>query len=101
MNEMDFFGHSVLEREKCRQKFMNVQYTYTKYKDQIRQTGKGFVKKPPFFHELDDILEDTRKSNPVNGLQEVLQEQNEQHHEQTMGIIELLKKQAKDRFFLI
>ncbi|KAG5893980.1 hypothetical protein JTB14_006583 [Gonioctena quinquepunctata] len=60
-----FVGHSVLGREKCRQKFMNLQHTYTKYKDQIRQTGEGFIKKPPFFDELDDILGDKHKSNPV------------------------------------
>ncbi|KAG5858408.1 hypothetical protein JTB14_038050 [Gonioctena quinquepunctata] len=163
---------------------MNLQHTYTKYKDQIRQTGEGFIKKPPFFDELDDILGDKHKSNPViifdssrpstsrskegvvepeliidptsnseeneqryenadprqvnettkfggikksvrpkkttlstveniieeertvraqqftGRLLEALQEQSKQRHEQIMGIIELLKKQAKDCFFL-
>lgn len=66
LNEMGFFvGDGILGREKCRQKFMNLRHVYIKYKDQVRQTGQGFLKKPHFYDELEDILRDKHKSNPT------------------------------------
>lgn len=66
LNSMGYHvGEGVAGREKCRQKFMNLQATFFKYRDQIRQTGEGFVKKPPFYDDLEVILGNSDKASPA------------------------------------
>ncbi|CAG9765824.1 unnamed protein product [Ceutorhynchus assimilis] len=60
-----FVGHGIEGRERCRQKFANLQQTYLKYIDRRRQTGEGKIEKPPFFDEMDAILGKSDKTDPV------------------------------------
>lgn len=44
MNEANFFvGDGIEGREKCRQKFVNLQSSYMKYIDKRRNTGEGTI----------------------------------------------------------
>lgn len=66
LNEMGYYvGQGVQGRDKCRQKFTNLQASYIKYKDKQKMTGQGKVVMPPFFHEIDEILGSKDKTNPV------------------------------------
>lgn len=57
MKDNDFFvGDGYEGAEKCRKKFANLQATYIKYKDKSCQPGQGYLEKPPFFDEMDEIL---------------------------------------------
>lgn len=64
---MDFFvGDGILATKKCRQKLMNLQHSYIGYKEQVRQTGEGFIKSLTFLMNLRIyILGDKHKSNPT------------------------------------
>lgn len=66
MSEMGFFiGEGVIGRERCRQKFSNLQTSYIKAKQRQKKTGEGNVIFPPFYEELDELLSDNHKVNPV------------------------------------
>ncbi|CAG9773497.1 unnamed protein product [Ceutorhynchus assimilis] len=57
LNEKNFFvGQGLEGAEKCRKKFANLQASYVKYKDKKKGTGEGYICKPPFYDELDEIL---------------------------------------------
>ncbi|KAF5270784.1 hypothetical protein FQR65_LT17801 [Abscondita terminalis] len=66
MNNLGFFvGEGVEGRERLRQKFANMSATYIKYLQKRKQTGEGKISYPPYFEEMDDILGDKHKINPV------------------------------------
>ena len=66
MNSSNFFvGEGIQGREKCRQKFANLQASYTRFIDKRRQTGEGKIPKPQFFDDLNEILGDKHKIEPV------------------------------------
>ncbi|KAG5866586.1 hypothetical protein JTB14_008160 [Gonioctena quinquepunctata] len=66
MNDNGFFvGDGIDGREKCRQKFSNLQASYIKYVDKRKQTGEGKIVKPPFYDELEDIMGDKHKIEPI------------------------------------
>lgn len=66
LNQMGFLvGNGREGAEKCRQKFANLQNAYMKMKDKRRKTGEGSVRYCPYFEELDDILGDSHKADPV------------------------------------
>lgn len=66
MNEAGFFvGEGTEGREKCRQKFVNLQSSYMKYMDRKRTTGEGKIEKPPYYDNLDEILGNKDKTQPV------------------------------------
>lgn len=66
MNAKHFFvGEGVEGREKCRQKFSNLESSYKKYVDKKNSTGEGKVDKPPFFEVLDGLLGKKHKISPV------------------------------------
>ncbi|KAG5891197.1 hypothetical protein JTB14_012682 [Gonioctena quinquepunctata] len=66
MNDNGFFvGDGIDGREKCRQKFSNLQASYIKCVDKRKQTGEGNIVKPPFYDELEDIMGDKHKIEPI------------------------------------
>lgn len=66
MKEMGFYiGDGVIGRERCRQKFCNLQTSYLKAKQRRKRTGEGVIILPPFFEELDELLSGNHKVNPV------------------------------------
>ncbi|KAG5866048.1 hypothetical protein JTB14_006421 [Gonioctena quinquepunctata] len=65
MNDNGFFvGNGIDGREKCRQKFSNLQASYIKYVDKRKQSGEEKIDKPPFYDELEDIMGDKHKIEP-------------------------------------
>ncbi|KAL1488785.1 hypothetical protein ABEB36_014583 [Hypothenemus hampei] len=57
MTNMGFYvGTGIEGRDKCRQKFANLQTSYLKFIDKTKATGEGKLKKPPFYEELNEIL---------------------------------------------
>jgi hypothetical protein len=60
-------GYSVGEggREKCRQKFANLQSSYLRTKEKRRRTGEEKVQDSPYFQEMDAILGDKHKTQPL------------------------------------
>lgn len=66
MNERGFVvGEGVEGKEKVRQKFANLQSTYIKYKDSQKRTGEGKLKRPKYFEELEEILGEKHKVEPI------------------------------------
>lgn len=66
MNEMGFYiGEDVVGRERLRQKFNNLQSFYLKAKQRRKTTTEGEVNLPSFYEELEELLADNHKVNPV------------------------------------
>ncbi|KAL1487927.1 hypothetical protein ABEB36_015312 [Hypothenemus hampei] len=66
MTNMGFYvGTGIEGRDKCRQKFANLQTSYLKFIDKTKATGEGKLKKPPFYEELNEILGCKDKTAPV------------------------------------
>ncbi|CAH1114923.1 unnamed protein product [Psylliodes chrysocephalus] len=66
MNQMGFYvGNGIEGREKVRQKFSNLHAKYIKYCDARKNTGQGKLKVPKCYEEMEDILGDKHKVNPI------------------------------------
>lgn len=62
MNEIGFnVGNGAEGREKCRQKFSNLQGSHVKTLEKQKSTGKEQVKLPPYFEEVYEILGENTK----------------------------------------
>jgi hypothetical protein len=60
-----FVGTDIAGREKVRQKFANLQSAYLKTKERRNRTGEGSVENSPYYNEVDAILGDKHKTDPV------------------------------------
>lgn len=66
MNSMGYFvGEGISGKEKVRQKFANLQAAYFRTKEKRKQTGEGKVQDSPYFEQMDAILGDQHKTEPV------------------------------------
>jgi hypothetical protein len=67
LDQLNEMGYSVGEggREKCRQKFANLQSSYLRTKEKRRRTGEEKVQDSPYFQEMDAILGDKHKTQPL------------------------------------
>ncbi|CAG9815530.1 unnamed protein product [Phaedon cochleariae] len=87
LNEMGYYvGQGVQGRDKCRQKFTNLQASYINYKDKQKMTGQGKIVMPPSFHEIDEILGSKDKTYTVlviDSLPESLPESSQASSSQT------------------